>query len=55
MHGNELGQIASVGYKMWTGAKVLDTLAITLVYSRSNYEVVNSTATDVWAKPASQA
>lgn len=52
--GNELAQIASVGYKMWTGAKVLDTLAITLVYSRSNYDVVDTTATDVWARPASQ-
>lgn len=52
--GNELAQIASVGYKMWTGAKVIDPLAITLVYSRSNYDVVDTTATDKWAKPASQ-
>lgn len=53
--GNELAQIASVGYKMWTGAKVIDPLAITLAYSRSNYAVEDLTATDVWAKPASQA
>lgn len=53
--GNELAQIASVGYKMWTGAKVIDPVAITLVYSRSNYDVVDTTATDTWAKPASQA
>lgn len=53
--GNELAQIASVGYKMWTGAKVIDPLAITLVYSRSNYDVVDTTATDTWAKPADQA
>lgn len=52
--GNELAQIASVGYKMWTGAKVIDPLAITLVYSRSAYDVVDYTATDKWARPASQ-
>lgn len=53
--GNELGQIASVGYKLWTGAKVIDPMAITLVYSRSNFDVVDTTATDTYAKPASQA
>jgi len=53
--GNELAQIASVGYKMHTGAKVIDPLAITIVYSRSNYATEDLTATDVWAKPASQA
>lgn len=52
--GNELAQIASVGYKMWTGAKVVDPMAITLVYSRSNYDVVDSTATDDLSRPASQ-
>lgn len=53
--GNELAQTASVGYKMWTGAKVIDPLAITLVYSRSNYAVEDVTATDDYARPASQA
>ena len=53
--GNELAQIASVGYKMYTGAKVIDPLALTLVYSRSNYAVEDLTATDIWAQPASQA
>lgn len=53
--GNELAQIASVGYKMWTGAKVIDPLAITLVYSRSNYAVEDLTDTDDYARPASQA
>lgn len=52
--GNELAQIASVGYKMWTGAKVIDPMAITLVYSRSNYDVVDTTATDDLSRPASQ-
>lgn len=52
--GNELAQIASVGYKMWTGAKVIDPLAITLVYSRSNYAVEDLTDTDDYARPASQ-
>lgn len=52
--GNELAQVASVGYKLWTGAKVIDPLAIHKVYSRSSYDVVDSTATDAWAKPASQ-
>lgn len=53
--GNELAQTASVGYKAWFGAKVIDPLAITLVYSRSNYDVTDLTATDIWASPASQA
>jgi hypothetical protein len=52
--GNELGQKASVGYKLWTGAKVIDPMALILIYSRSAYDVVDSTATDLWAQPASQ-
>lgn len=52
--GNELAQIASVGYKLWTGAKVVDPLAITAIYSRSNYDTSDLTATDKWARPASQ-
>lgn len=52
--GNELAQIASVGYKMSVGAKVIDPLAITLVYSRSNYATEDLTATDKWTRPASQ-
>lgn len=53
--GNELAQIASVGYKMSVGAKVIDPLAITLVYSRSNYATEDLTASDKWTRPASQA
>lgn len=52
--GNELAQLASVGYKLWTGAKVIDPLAIHKVYSRSGYDVIDYTDTDKWAKPADQ-
>lgn len=52
--GNELGQKASVGYKLWTGAKVIDPMALILIYSRSAYDVVDYTATDLWAQSASQ-
>ena len=34
-----LGQTATFGYKMWTGAKVIDPLAIVQVYSVSNFDV----------------
>ncbi len=34
-----LGQRATFGYKMWTGAKVIDPLAIFAVYSVSNFDV----------------
>jgi hypothetical protein len=35
-----LGQVSTFGYRMWTGAKVIDPLAITKIYSRSNYDVL---------------
>jgi hypothetical protein len=35
-----LGQTSTFGYRMWTGAKVIDPLAITKIYSRSNYDVL---------------
>jgi N4-gp56 family major capsid protein len=35
-----LGQISTFGYRMWTGAKVIDPLAITKIYSRSQYDVL---------------
>lgn len=34
-----LGQKATFGYKLWTGAKVIDPLAITAVYSASAYDI----------------
>lgn len=33
-----LGQIATVGYKLWTGAKVIDPFAITAIYSFSLFD-----------------
>jgi hypothetical protein len=35
-----LGQTSTFGYRMWTGAKVIDPLAITKIYSRSDYDVL---------------
>jgi hypothetical protein len=35
-----LGQISTFGYRMWTGAKVIDPIAITKIYSVSNYDVL---------------
>ena len=55
--GNELAQVASVGYKLWTGAKVIDPLAIHKVYSRSNYDVTSYVAqgkSDKWGEPVDQ-
>lgn len=37
--GDELGQTASIGYKMWHGAKTLDPIAIQRISSRSAYDV----------------
>lgn len=36
-----LGQIATVGYKLWTGAKVIDPLAITAIYSFSAFDTAS--------------
>lgn len=38
-----LGQFATVGYKLWTGAKVIDPFAIYAIYSYSAYGTVNVT------------
>ena len=35
-----LGQVSTFGYRMWTGAKVIDPIAITKIYSVSNYDVL---------------
>jgi N4-gp56 family major capsid protein len=35
-----LGQTSTFGYRMWTGAKVIDPIAITKIYSVSNYDVL---------------
>ena len=34
-----LGQKATFGYKLWTGAKVIDPMAITAVHSASAYDM----------------
>lgn len=53
--GDPLGQKATLGYKLWTGGKVLDPFAVTVVYSASGFdsEVANFDV-DEMAKPATQ-
>ena len=57
--GDPLGQKATFGYRMWTGAKVIDPIAICKVYSRTNYDVTDLVDLngweDVWQATASQA
>lgn len=53
-----LGQRATFGYKMWTGAKVIDPVAIVKLYSRSAYDLLEGvTLTDTigWEATATQA
>lgn len=50
-----LGQKATIGYKMWTGAKVVDPMAITAIHSASNYDIVADFTDDSIGKTASQA
>lgn len=49
-----LAQKATFGYKLWTGAKVTDPLAITKIYSASGYDVAADFSNDDWGKAASQ-
>lgn len=49
-----LAQKATFGYKMWTGAKVTDPMAITKVYSASGYDVVADFTSDKLGAAASQ-
>ena len=50
-----LGQKATFGYKLWTGAKIIDPLAITAVYSASAYDIALYDDTDdTIGKAASQ-
>jgi len=37
--GDPLGQNAHMGYRFWTGAKIIDPIAITKIYSASAYDV----------------
>lgn len=50
-----LGQKATLGYKLWTGGKVIDPLALRVIYSTSSFDdTLNDFATDVDARPAKQ-
>lgn len=50
-----LGQFATFGYKLWTGAKVIDPIAITRVYSSSGYDAaIADFSTDPIGRSASQ-
>lgn len=49
-----LGQKATFGYKMWTGSKITDPIAITKVYSASSYDVTLADKEDIFGAAASQ-
>ncbi|MCK9325775.1 MAG: N4-gp56 family major capsid protein [Bacteroidales bacterium] len=55
-YGDPLAQRATLGYKLWTGAKVTDPMAIMAIKSSSAYDVgiVADLATDIHARAASQ-
>ena len=44
--GQPLAQKQTFGYKMWGGAKVIDPVAITRVYSKSGYDTVADFSSD---------
>ena len=50
-----LGQKATIGFKMWAGAKVLDPINITAIKSASKYDIVPEFSTDNIGRTASQA
>jgi len=53
-----LGQRATFGYKMWTGAKVIDPVTIVKLYSRSAFDLltgVSLTDSNGWEDTAAQA
>ena len=53
--GDPLGQKSTLGYKLWTGGKVLDPMAITTIYSGSGFDAeVGDFTLDVDARPATQ-
>ena len=49
-----LGQLATIGYKMWTGAKIVDPIAITAIYSASGYDIQPDFSDDAIGARASQ-
>lgn len=50
-----LAQKATFGYKLWTGAKITDPIAITKVYSACSYDIVADFTDDDIAAAAAQA
>lgn len=53
-----LGQRATFGYKMWTGAKVIDPVAIVKIQSRSAFDLLSGVSLDDtygWEDTAAQA
>ena len=49
-----LAQKATMGYKMWTGAKIIDPMAITKIYSASGYDITADFTNDAIGRAASQ-
>ena len=53
-----LGQKATLGYKLWTGGKVLDPMAVTVIYSGSGFDAeyadLSVAENDSYARPAIQ-
>ncbi len=49
-----LAQKATIGYKLWTGAKITDPMAITKIYSACSYDVVADFTNDDFGRAASQ-
>lgn len=49
-----LAQKATIGYKLWTGAKVVDPMAITRIYSGCSYDVAADFTNDDLGRAASQ-
>lgn len=53
--GDPLGQKATLGYKLWTGGKVLDPMAVSVIYSGSGFDVEYADLSqDAYARPAIQ-
>lgn len=53
--GDPLGQNAHMGYRFWTGAKIIDPMAIYKVYSVSAFDVLADFTNDDLGRAASQA
>lgn len=49
-----LAQKATIGYKLWTGAKITDPMAITRVYSACSFDYAADFTDDAFGRPADQ-